>query len=156
MNMTNQERKLLLFFNDLYEKTLESKAFSLSGYCRESSFQTRLGAIIVENKLLSVDKSVKPYIYTWNTIKPNIHMVRKVDEIYKSLNKERNAKHRAKIVKLVVETAQEVKVESIPAKIIQHPASVKAVTQKKSYVEKAEEKALKEFSLLWGLIKFKW
>ncbi len=154
--ITTREQRLLNFFNNLYEKTLEPSTFSLSQYCKDNCVHTQIGSIAVKNKLLIVDASSKNRTYTWNTIKPNIKTIRKVDEIFKAMNKVNNEKHRKVLQPKVEEVAEPTKevttpVEEIPVKTIKP----KTKTVVKTIVVE-EKKVFKEFNLLWGLLRFKW
>jgi len=154
--ITTKEQKLLNFFNNLYEKTLQPSTFSLSQYCKDNCVHTQIGSIAVKNKLLIVDASSKNRTYTWNTIKPNIKTVRKVNEIFQGMNKIHNEKYRKASQPKVEEVVEPIKETIIPVEEI----PVKTIKPKTKTVIKTivveEKKVFKEFNLLWGLLRFKW
>jgi hypothetical protein len=145
--LTKSEEKLLNFLNDLYERTSTNPCqLSLAKHCKENKMNSSLASVLVQNKLISVNKTYRIYIYTWNTIKPNINMVRRIDEILKQINRKHNA--------LRLEKARIEKEEKI-SKIINVPVPVKVEVETQTET-KTVVKEKKQFSLLWGLIKFKW
>jgi hypothetical protein len=144
--LTKSEEKLLNFLNDLYERTSTNPCqISLAKHCRENKMNSSLVSVLVQNKLISVDKTYKLYIYTWNTIKPNINMVRKIDEILKQINRKHNA--------LRLEKIRAEKEEKINRIINPNGVVETKVEEVKAPIAVKEKK---QFSLLWGLIKFKW
>lgn len=141
MNITQKEQKILNFLTELYVKTSEPTQFSMTKFCRDNKIHTNVASILLKNKLLSVDKSSKLPVYSWITIKPNINTAKKVNEIFQAINREINSKYKQK-------TKEEIEVLVKEEKIIEE-----FKVEEKPIIKKKERR---QFSILWGLIKFKW
>ncbi len=153
IKINHRDQKTLDFLNDLYVKTIEPTAFSLTEFIKERHINNRISKILLDKKILKLTKNGNKPIYTWNTIKPNINTARKLNAITTELNKfyEKARPPRMK----VEEFNQVLEAKAVVEKVIT-PVVVKKPHPKKTSVIKEEKKALREFSLFWGMLRFSW
>jgi len=146
IQITNQEQRCLDLLNDLYKETLTPKTFSLSRFCSGYKIHKGITKILNDNKLIKiVDVQGVLKTYLWNTTKPNINTARKIISIMRAQNKVYNDAKLADKKK----QQQEVKRAETVIEVVKKPKTITKII-------KEEKKALKEFSLMWGLLRFKW
>ncbi len=154
IKINHRDQKTLDFLNDLYVKTIEPTAFSLTEFIKERHVNNRISKILLDKKILKLTKNGNKPIYTWNTIKPNINTARKLNIITTGLNKyyEKGRPPRMK----VEEFNQVLEAKAVVEKVVAPVVTKKPQPKKNSFVVKEEKKALREFSFMWGLLRFKW
>lgn len=148
--------KVFKFLKEVHQETVEPKKISLSEIAKSHKLSMHVVQVITSGKLVTYEGSKRTgLIYKWNTVPPNVYTA---DMVYKKMQ-EYNTKHNAKYVsKPTPEQVKPVEVE-VPAQVEIVAVKTVAPKQKRKYNKKPTPAAVvveskKEFSLLWGLIKF--
>ena len=188
--MKYTEERFMAILWDLYRKTTNGETITQYGeFCRHHSVTNAIFPILVRHKVLKAEKinserkGKKSNMYMWESIKPNIHMAKRLmDEIIKCA-KEANEKHRERKLqeKQLLELPQvpEYEIIDIPPatmnpvyEIKQTPNvvpehliyDVQIPIQQANTVTLSTDAPLvkktggnqKSVSILWGLISIKW
>lgn len=143
--------RTLSCLKDIYELTKDNWAvFSLDEMIIKHKMGKNKQALLSKNKIILKRKMSgnlrNTFEYKWNTIKPNIKMAEKINDIeYQYWNSLKTNKTYLFNQQQIVDTNKTIQEEKeiIPKKVTHRE-------------KKVEVKQQKEFSLFWGLIKIKY
>ena len=164
--------KVFKFLKEVHQETIEPKKISLSEIAKNHKLSRHEVQIITSGKLVTYEGSQRNgLVYKWNTIPPNVYTADMVCKKMQEYNTKHNAKYISKptpeLVKPVeveVPTQVEIIAEVQPKPKRKYERRVKEVKpQIVAKVSKPRTKpaavvveSKKEFSLLWGMIKFQY
>ena len=174
--MKTTEKKYLTALQELKRRLDNNTSISLREFSREFSINNKVFTILVNEKLIQRhDRG----IHTWNTIAPNIHMVRKIIQIQQEINRQSqiNSKNKQQEIMNVDKskknrryTTQETRyllknINTPTAELANNlNRSVSSIEnffhnrglRKKHNTITIKENKKNNFSLFWGLIKVSW
>jgi hypothetical protein len=85
--LTKTEQKYLTFLNDVYTQCNTNGEFRFSDLTDKHRISRRVSSLLIkEGRVVNKSDGRSP-IYVWNTIKPNIHMVKHIQESIRKENK---------------------------------------------------------------------